>query len=60
MNKKSLERPLHGIAISALQENSLSKFSIKEQMSWAKTCQTEREEDKAYFLQAEILHAEIS
>jgi len=52
-DKKSLERLLQeitGIAISALRGAPPSEFSIKERMSWAKTRQTKREEDKAYSL----------
>ena len=52
-DKRSLERQLHeitGIAVRALQGAPLSEFSIDERLSWAKTRQTKREEDKAYSL----------
>jgi hypothetical protein len=52
-DKKSLARQLHeitGIAALALQGASLSKFSIKERMSWADNRQTKHEEDKVYSL----------
>jgi hypothetical protein len=52
-DKKSLERLLHeitGIAVQALQGTPLSEFSVNERMSWAKTRQTKREEDRAYSL----------
>lgn len=52
-DKKSLERQLSeitGIAVSALQGNTLSTFSVKDRLSWAESRQTKREEDKAYSL----------
>jgi hypothetical protein len=39
-----------GIAVQAFQGAPLSEFSIDERMSWAKTRQTKREEDKVYSL----------
>ncbi|KFY30276.1 hypothetical protein V494_08201 [Pseudogymnoascus sp. VKM F-4513 (FW-928)] len=52
-DKKSLERQLHeitGIAVLALQGTAITSFSIKERMSWAKSRETKRAEDKAYSL----------
>jgi hypothetical protein len=52
-DKKSLERQLSeitGIAVSALQGNTLSTFSVKDRLLWAESRQTKREEDKAYLL----------
>ncbi|KAF1963104.1 HET-domain-containing protein [Byssothecium circinans] len=53
-NKRTLEQTLHEItriAVPALQGGkSLSRFSVKERMSWAKSRQTKRAEDKAYCL----------
>jgi hypothetical protein len=52
-SKKSLEQQLHeitGVAIQALQGNSLSVFSVQERLSWAEFRETKREEDKAYSL----------
>jgi hypothetical protein len=52
-DKRSLERQLHeitGIAVQALQGTPLSEFSFNDRLSWAKTRQTKREEDKAYSL----------
>jgi Heterokaryon incompatibility protein (HET) len=52
-NKTSLERQIHeitGIAIQALRGTSLSEFGTEERMAWAKSRQTEREEDRAYSL----------
>jgi hypothetical protein len=52
-DKKSLERQVHevtGIAIQALQGSPLSRFSVTERRSWAKSRETKREEDKAYSL----------
>jgi len=46
-DKRSLERQLHEITGIAVQA-PLSEFSINERLSWAKTRQTKREEDKAY------------
>ena len=52
-DKRSLKRQLHeitGIAAQALQDTPLSEFSFNERLSWAKSRQTKREEDKAYSL----------
>src|ERR1700761_9261600 len=52
-SKKSLEQQLHeitGVAIQALQGNSLSVFTVQERLSWAEFRETKREEDKAYSL----------
>jgi hypothetical protein len=52
-DKRSLEQQLHevtGIATRALQGTLLSEFSVDERMSWAKSRQTKRGEDKAYSL----------
>jgi hypothetical protein len=52
-DKRTLEQQIHditGVAVPALQGTPLSKFSVEERMSWAKTRQTKREEDKAYSL----------
>jgi hypothetical protein len=52
-DKRSLEqllRKVTGIAVQALQGAPLSEFSVNERMSWAKSRQTKREEDKAYSL----------
>jgi hypothetical protein len=52
-DKKSLEKQIHditGIPVPALRGSPLSEFSVEERMSWAKTRQTKREEDKAYSL----------
>jgi hypothetical protein len=52
-DKGSMEQQIHeitGIAIQALQGNSLSTFSSEERMSWAQNRDTTREEDKAYSL----------
>ncbi|KAJ8106343.1 hypothetical protein ONZ43_g7097 [Nemania bipapillata] len=39
-----------GIDVKALRGEKLSKFSISERMSWARSRQTKRKEDKAYSL----------
>jgi hypothetical protein len=52
-SKKSRELQLHqitGIAIEALQGNTLSHFSTAERLSWAAQRQTTVEEDAAYCL----------
>jgi len=52
-NKKSLERQIHeitGIAVTALQGEPLSQFSVDERLSWVEKRQTTRKEDKAYSL----------
>ena len=52
-NKKSLERQIReiiGIPVKALRGSPLSQFSVTERMSWAKTRETTRKEDKAYSL----------
>ncbi|OCL04895.1 hypothetical protein AOQ84DRAFT_414979 [Glonium stellatum] len=52
-DKKSLEYQLHditGIALQALQGHALSGFNATERLSWAKSRETKREEDKAYSL----------
>ena len=52
-DKKSLERQVHevtGLAIGALQGNTLFEFSVAERMSWAEKRETKREEDMAYSL----------
>jgi hypothetical protein len=52
-DKGSLEQQVHditGVAIPALRGTPLSAFSVEERMSWAKSRQTRREEDKAYSL----------
>ncbi|KAH8692559.1 hypothetical protein GQ44DRAFT_635517, partial [Phaeosphaeriaceae sp. PMI808] len=50
---KSLEHQIHktsGIAIRALQGNTLSYFSISERLSWAAKRKTKHGEDQAYSL----------
>ena len=52
-DKQSLQQKIHeitGITIQALQENSLSQFSVDERLSWAQNRQTTRKEDQAYAL----------
>ena len=52
-DKKSLERQVHevtGVAIRALEGDTLLEFSVAERMSWAEKRETRREEDKAYSL----------
>jgi heterokaryon incompatibility protein (HET) len=52
-DKKSLERQIHditGIPGPALRGSPLSEFNVEERMSWTKTRQTKREEDRAYSL----------
>jgi len=52
-DKRALERQIHektGIAISALRGTPLCEFSVEERLSWAKSRQTTRKEDKAYSL----------
>lgn len=52
-SKATLEKQIHEITrvpIAALQKASLSQFSIEERLSWAKSRQTKRAEDKAYSL----------
>lgn len=52
-DKMSLKRQIHditGIAAPALEGTPLSEFSVEERMSWAKSRQTKREEDRAYSL----------
>jgi hypothetical protein len=52
-DKLSMEQQIHditGIAIRALQGESLSTFSFDERMSWAENRSTTRNEDKAYSL----------
>jgi hypothetical protein len=52
-NKASLSQQLHditGIALLALQNTSLSQFSVDERFKWAQNRQTTREEDWAYCL----------
>lgn len=51
--KKSLEQSIHeitGIQLTALQNRSLSDFSISQRMAWMERRDTKREEDKAYAL----------
>jgi hypothetical protein len=52
-DKKWLERKIHkitGIAIEALQGQSLTGFSVQERLRWKETRQTTEEEDMAYCL----------
>ncbi|CAN9332493.1 unnamed protein product [Alternaria alternata] len=52
-DRNSLVQDIHEITdipVSALQGTPLSKFSVEERMSWAKTRLTRREEDAAYSL----------
>jgi hypothetical protein len=52
-NKKDLEQQIHeitGVPATALRENPLSQFDVDERLSWAKSRQTTRAEDKAYSL----------
>jgi len=52
-DKISLAQEIHeitGISVQALQGNPLSRFSVKERMSWAARRETKREEDAAYSL----------
>ena len=52
-NKKSLERyigEITGIPVKALQGSHLSNFSVAERISWQKSRETTRQEDKAYSL----------
>jgi hypothetical protein len=52
-DKRSLEQQIHditGIAVQALEGTPLSEFSVDERISWARTRQTKREEDRAYSL----------
>jgi hypothetical protein len=52
-DKKSLERQIHeitGIAVRALQGNSMSEFRVRERFSWATKRETTIEEDQAYCL----------
>ncbi|KAI0184168.1 heterokaryon incompatibility [Xylaria flabelliformis] len=43
-------RSITGIPVQALQGTPLSKFTVKERMSWAEKREAKREEDKAYSL----------
>ena len=52
-DKQSLQQEIHeitGIPIQALQETTLSQFSVDERLSWAQNRQTTRKEDQAYAL----------
>jgi hypothetical protein len=52
-DKRSLQQKIHeitGIPAQALQETSLSRFSVDERLSWAQNRQTTRKEDQAYAL----------
>lgn len=52
-DKKTLEGQIHeitGIAVSALQTDSLSQFKVEERLSWSDNRETTRPEDKAYSL----------
>jgi hypothetical protein len=52
-DKRSLEREVYEITridVQALRGRTLSKFSVPERLSWAKSRETKREEDKAYSL----------
>jgi hypothetical protein len=52
-DKKSLERQVHevtGVAIRALQGETLLDFSVAERMSWTEKRETKRGEDMAYSL----------
>jgi hypothetical protein len=52
-DKAFLDQQLHeitGIALPALQNTSLSQFSVDERFKWAQNRQTTREEDWAYCL----------
>ena len=52
-DKKSLEQQVHevtGVAIRALQGETLHDFSVAERMSWAEKRETKRGEDMAYSL----------
>ncbi|KAF2183663.1 hypothetical protein K469DRAFT_667871 [Zopfia rhizophila CBS 207.26] len=52
-DKRTLERRIHeitGIAILVLRGTPLCEFSVEERLSWAKSRQTTRKEDKAYSL----------
>jgi Heterokaryon incompatibility protein (HET) len=52
-DKKSLVRQVHevtGVAVKALEGNTLSEFSVAERMLWAEKRETRRGEDKAYSL----------
>ncbi|KAH9203839.1 hypothetical protein DL95DRAFT_276290, partial [Leptodontidium sp. 2 PMI_412] len=52
-NKRTLEQQIHeftGIPATAFREYPLSQFDVDERLSWAKSRQTTRGEDKAYSL----------
>jgi hypothetical protein len=52
-DKTSLLRQIHeitGIAVPALQGDSIANFSVEERFTWAKNRQTTRDEDWAYSL----------
>jgi hypothetical protein len=52
-DRRSLERKIHeitGIAIRALQAESLSTFTVDERLSWMQGRTTTRKEDKVYSL----------
>ena len=52
-DKRSLQHQIHeitGIAYSALQGATLSRFSVDERFAWIEHRQTKLEEDKAYSL----------
>ena len=52
-DKKSLKQQIHevtGVAVKALEGDTLLEFSVAERMSWAEKRETRREEDKAYSL----------
>ncbi|KAJ0116662.1 WD40 repeat-like protein [Diaporthe amygdali] len=52
-DKTTLEQKIHevtGISTQALQRAPLYEFSVEERLSWAKSRQTTRKEDRAYSL----------
>jgi hypothetical protein len=52
-SKESLQRHISeitGVPVKALQESSLSEFSVTERISWQESRETTRKEDKAYSL----------
>ncbi|PVH68226.1 HET-domain-containing protein [Cadophora sp. DSE1049] len=52
-NKRTLEQQIHeitGAPVLALREDVLSQYDVDERLSWAKSRQTTRGEDKAYSL----------
>lgn len=52
-DKTTLKQQIHeitGIPVLALQATPLEEFSVEQRLSWARTRQTTRKEDKAYSL----------